>query len=138
MTMCHSREACQLELRLGLGLEQIRAGEHSPTSPRQSSSLDSRDYKSLVRPHLEYYTQACRPSLQQDVNLLESVQRRMTRMIPGWADKYTYEERLRKLHLTTLETQKLRADLLVLEAFKILFKPMFTMRSTQKISSTTT
>ena len=42
----------------------------------------------------------------------------MTRLIPGWADKYTYEQRLRKLHLITLETRRLRADLI--EVFKMI------------------
>lgn len=39
-------------------------------------------YKLLVRPHLEYCMQAWRPYLQKDVNILEVVQRRFTRMIP--------------------------------------------------------
>ena len=42
----------------------------------------------------------------------------MTRLIPGWADKYTYEQRLRKLHLTTLDTRRLRADLI--KVFKMI------------------
>ena len=39
-------------------------------------------YKSLVRPHLEYCIQAWRPHLVKDVELIESVQRRATHMIP--------------------------------------------------------
>ena len=35
-------------------------------------------YKSLVRPKFDYCMQAWRPWLQQDVTLLEKVQRRMT------------------------------------------------------------
>ena len=37
-------------------------------------------YKSLVRPHLEYRCQACRPHLQKDIDNIEKVQRRATRM----------------------------------------------------------
>ena len=93
-------------------------GQIKRTFTYKSATVVKKLYTSLVRPRLEYCTQACRPWLQQDVNLLESVQRRMTRLIPGWADKYTYEQRLRKLHLTTLETRRLRADLI--EVFKMI------------------
>ena len=73
-------------------------------------------YKSLVRPHLEYCVQAWRPHLQKDIDLIEGVQRRATKMIPNLKNK-TYEERLNNLHLTTLETRRLRGDLI--EVFKI-------------------
>ena len=74
-------------------------------------------YKSLVRPHLDYCVQAWRPHLQKDISILESVQRRATRMIYECKTK-SYEERLNLLRLTTLETRRLRADLLL--TFKIL------------------
>jgi len=38
-------------------------------------------YKSSVRPHLEYCIQAWRPHLVNDIELLEKVQKRTTRMI---------------------------------------------------------
>jgi len=56
----------------------------------------------LVRPHLDYCKQAREPYLRKDVNMMESVQRRMTRMINGCRGK-EYEERLKGLNLTTLE-----------------------------------
>ncbi len=74
-------------------------------------------YKSLVRPHLDYCCQAWRPHLIKDIVLIERVQRRATKMI--WECKgKSYLERLKILHLTTIETRMLRADLL--EVFKIL------------------
>src|SRR5664279_68235 len=73
-------------------------------------------YKSLVRPHLEYCIQAWRPHLQKDIDLMEKVQRRATKMIPIIRDK-AYEVRLKRLNLTTLETRRLRGDLI--EVFKI-------------------
>mgnify|MGYP003422120574 FL=1 len=73
-------------------------------------------YKSLVRPHLEYCFQAWRPHLQKDIDLIEGVQRRATKMIPNLKNK-AYEERLNNLNLTTLETRRLRGDLI--EVFKI-------------------
>ena len=74
-------------------------------------------YKSLVRPKLDYCIQAWRPHLQKDIDLLEKVQRRATKMIKGF-NKLKYEERLKRLNLTTLETRCLRADLI--EVYKIM------------------
>ena len=74
-------------------------------------------YKSLVRPHLEYCQQAWRPYYQQDIDNIEKVQRRMTRMINGMGE-FSYEERLRKTGLVTLEMRRLRSDLI--EVFKIM------------------
>jgi len=74
-------------------------------------------YKSLVRPKLEYCVQAWRPFLRRDIELLEKVQRRATRIIINDETK-TYEERLKLLGWTTLETRRLRGDLI--QAFKML------------------
>jgi hypothetical protein len=74
-------------------------------------------YKSMVRPRLEYCVQAWRPHFQKDIDLIENVQRRATKLIPGLKEK-PYEERLKCLNLTTLETRRLRGDLI--EAFKIM------------------
>ena len=73
-------------------------------------------YKSLVRPHLEYCTAAWSPHYEKDKEMLERVQRRFTRMIPGLRNK-DYEERLRCLGLMTLEERRHRSDLV--EMFKI-------------------
>lgn len=74
-------------------------------------------YKSLVRPHLEYCVQAWRPHLQKDINLLENVQRRATKLIPNLKEK-SYQDRLKILKLTTLENRRIRGDLI--EVFKLL------------------
>ena len=73
-------------------------------------------YKSLVRPHLDYCIQAWRPFLKKDIEIMEKVQRRFTRMIEG-LKLLPYEERLRKINLTTLETRRIRADMI--EVYKI-------------------
>ena len=76
-------------------------------------------YKTLIRPHLDYCMQAWRPHLQKDIVVLERVQRRATRMIEE-CKKLEYEDRLRKVGLTTLETRRVRGDLI--EVFKSLNK----------------
>jgi len=75
-------------------------------------------YLSLVRPKLEYCIQAWRPYLKKDIDLLEKVQKRATRMMIT-EKGLTYEERLKKLGITTLETRRLRGDLIeVLKIFR--------------------
>ena len=74
-------------------------------------------YKALVRPHLEYCSLVWSPYLKKDILSIEKVQRRVTKMIPS-ISALTYEERLKRTGLTSLENRRLRADLL--EVFKIL------------------
>ena len=74
-------------------------------------------YKSIVRPHLEYAIQAWRPFTKKNINLLEGVQRRATKLVSGCRNR-SYEDRLGYLGLTTLETRRLRGDMI--ETFKIL------------------
>ena len=74
-------------------------------------------YKSLVRPKLEYCIQAWNPSLIKDIELLEQVQHRATKLIPE-ISHLPYHDRLKYLNLTTLELRRHRGDLI--ETFKIL------------------
>ena len=74
-------------------------------------------YKSLVRPKLDYCIQAWRPHLKRDIDLLERVQRRATRMVEECRGM-DYEGRLRYVKLTALKTRRIRADLV--EVYKII------------------
>jgi ribosomal protein S20 len=72
---------------------------------------------SLVRPHLEYGNVIWHPTLRKDKDMIEAVQRRATKMIPGLA-KLSYEERLRRMDLPSLEYRRIRGD--AIETFKYL------------------
>jgi hypothetical protein len=74
-------------------------------------------YKALVRPRLEYANSVWNPRLKKDIELLERVQRRATRIVPELKG-LSYPERLRALNLPTLVYRRRRGDMI--EVFKIL------------------
>ena len=73
-------------------------------------------YKQYVRPHLEYDVQAWRPWLQQDIDMLENVQRRALKAVSGLHG--SYKEKLKSLSMLSLEERRQRGDMI--ETFKII------------------
>ena len=74
-------------------------------------------YKSIVRPHLEYELQFWSPHLRSDIDKMERVQRKATKIIPE-SPNHSYQQRLKDLKLISLIQRRLRGSLI--EVFKYL------------------
>jgi hypothetical protein len=76
-------------------------------------------YKSIILPHLEYGVSLWNSNLDKDIQRLEKVQARATKLIPEIRNK-TYADRLKILGLMTLKNRRTRIDLI--QAYKIINK----------------
>lgn len=68
-------------------------------------------YVTFIRPKLEYCVHAWSPHYIGDVNKMERVQRAVTRQCSS-LKSLPYEERLKRLNLTSLTSRRLRGDLI--------------------------
>jgi len=83
----------------------------------RSAQMVTSLYKAYVRPLMESAVQCWNPWLRQDIDHLEKVQRRATKLVSG-CRTMTYADRLRVCGLTTLEERRTRGDMV--ECFKML------------------
>ena len=74
-------------------------------------------YKTFVRPHLEYSPEVWSPHLCRDIDALEKVQRRATKIVPELRE-LPYETRLTTLKLYPLKERRARGDMIT--AYKLL------------------
>ena len=66
---------------------------------------------------MEFCIQTWSPYMVKDIEVLEKVQHRVTRMVPG-LKRLPYEDRLRRLDIYSLTARRLRGDLI--ETYKLL------------------
>ena len=77
----------------------------------------SKHCSKLVRPRLDYANQSWKPYLKKHILMLESVQRRATRLVPGFGN-LSYGDRLKELNIPALEYRRRRGRMI--EVYKIL------------------
>ena len=74
-------------------------------------------YISMVRSHLDYCSSVWAPYRKGDIEALEKVQKRATKILPGLKN-LPYSERLKICKIPTLHYRRIRGD--VIETYKII------------------
>ena len=73
--------------------------------------------QSIIYAHLEFEVPVWNPYLKKDIDKIEDIQHKVTRLVPTLS-KMDYKDRLKELRLTTLETRRRRWD--VIQFYKVL------------------
>ena len=82
-------------------------------------------FYAYVRPHLDYCIQAVGPQAVKDLDLLEKVQRRASKLVKG-LKHMPYPDRLKRLKMPTMKQRMQRGDLI--EVYKIMTGKLCTKR----------
>lgn len=85
--------------------------------PRLSLHHFLKIYKAYIRPRLEFCSSVWQPYYQKDIDMIEKVQRRATKIVPSIRN-FEYNKRLDLLNLPLLEQRRKRGDLI--DTFKII------------------
>lgn len=101
-----SEQVLRCVKRAGFMLYLITKSFYRPTP-----DLMLKLYTAYIRPHLEFSVGVWSPFLQGDIKLLESIQRRATRL-PTAFKNVSYNERLQRLGIPSLENRRRRGDLI--------------------------
>ena len=67
----------------------------------------------MIRPRLEYAATVWSPHHRKDIRKIERIQRAATKLVPSLRD-LSYEDRLKKLKLPTLQQRRERGDLIAI------------------------
>ena len=70
-------------------------------------------YKTYIMPKIEYASSIWSPYYKKDIDLIENIQRKFTKFLPGMFEK-SYGERIQTLQMHTLEERRLYLDIILL------------------------
>ena len=98
----------------------------------KSADVVCKLYNAQVRPILEYCVSFAYPYLQKDIDRLEQVQRRATRLIPA-LKHLDYKDRLAALNMYSLKRRRLRGDMI--HVYKLLYSDDLNWKKFFRLSS---
>jgi ribonucleases P/MRP protein subunit RPP40 len=104
----------QVETAAGRGRKVL--GFLSRELPKLPANCAAKNYKTVIRPHLEYASSVWTPWLRKEIDALERMQRQATRILLRHRHK-NYEERLSDMKIT-LEARRVRG--IRIDTYKIL------------------